>query len=247
LLKTTLIAQSGEGFCAQNEMKFGGAMKRLLIAVALLGMTSVASAVDLYISNPIATVSPSTANGGFNPDYNPGLAGTQGIPGFSVISGTTFGTIGTLMIDGPGYVTFTFLGKEAGFNNFFFDAGGVPVDTILDTGPSVGLTSTQTYLAAGQLNFSFGTLTNPPGGGVANGSALNTSPTFAIFAGQSSGYKYILGYDDVGAGPDRDFDDMVIGVNVTPVPEPEIYAMMAAGLGLMGFVARRRQRNGAVV
>lgn len=33
---------------------------------------------------------------------------------------------------------------------------------------------------------------------------------------------------------------------VTPVPEPEIYAMMAAGLGLMGFVARRRQRNGAV-
>ena len=36
------------------------------------------------------------------------------------------------------------------------------------------------------------------------------------------------------------------GASVTPVPEPEIYAMMAAGLGLMGFVARRRQRNGAV-
>lgn len=33
-----------------------------------------------------------------------------------------------------------------------------------------------------------------------------------------------------------------------PIPEPEIYAMMAAGLGLMGFVARRRkQRDGAVV
>ena len=35
--------------------------------------------------------------------------------------------------------------------------------------------------------------------------------------------------------------------HVTPIPEPEIYAMMAAGLGLMGFVARRRKQNGAVV
>ena len=31
-----------------------------------------------------------------------------------------------------------------------------------------------------------------------------------------------------------------------PVPEPETYAMMLAGLGLMGFVARRRKQNEAV-
>ncbi|SOD40459.1 PEP-CTERM sorting domain-containing protein [Nitrosovibrio sp. Nv4] len=29
----------------------------------------------------------------------------------------------------------------------------------------------------------------------------------------------------------------------TPVPEPEAYAMMLAGLGLMGLVARRRRKN----
>jgi hypothetical protein len=29
-------------------------------------------------------------------------------------------------------------------------------------------------------------------------------------------------------------------INVTPVPEPESYALFLAGLGLMGFIARRR-------
>lgn len=32
---------------------------------------------------------------------------------------------------------------------------------------------------------------------------------------------------------------------VTPIPEPETYAMLLAGLGLLGFVARRRRRNAA--
>lgn len=32
-------------------------------------------------------------------------------------------------------------------------------------------------------------------------------------------------------------------VSVTPVPEPEIYAMMGIGLGLLGFAARRRQKK----
>jgi hypothetical protein len=30
---------------------------------------------------------------------------------------------------------------------------------------------------------------------------------------------------------------------ITPIPEPETYAMLLAGLGLMGFVARRRKAN----
>lgn len=34
-------------------------------------------------------------------------------------------------------------------------------------------------------------------------------------------------------------------VGVSDVPEPETYAMLLAGLGLMGFVARRRQHKGA--
>ena len=33
------------------------------------------------------------------------------------------------------------------------------------------------------------------------------------------------------------------GVPVTPVPEPETYALMLAGLGVMGFIARRRKQQ----
>ena len=31
------------------------------------------------------------------------------------------------------------------------------------------------------------------------------------------------------------------GINVAAVPEPETYAMLLAGLGLIGFTARRRK------
>jgi len=31
--------------------------------------------------------------------------------------------------------------------------------------------------------------------------------------------------------------------NITPVPEPETYAMLLAGLGLLGFMAHRRKET----
>ena len=33
----------------------------------------------------------------------------------------------------------------------------------------------------------------------------------------------------------------VIALGIPPIPEPETYAMFVAGLGLLGFIARRRK------
>jgi hypothetical protein len=38
-------------------------------------------------------------------------------------------------------------------------------------------------------------------------------------------------------------DYVVWGANLTPVPEPEIYAMFGVGLALVGFVARRNRER----
>lgn len=40
-------------------------------------------------------------------------------------------------------------------------------------------------------------------------------------------------------------DNFHITADVSPIPEPEIYAMFLAGLGLMGFMARRRKKEQA--
>jgi hypothetical protein len=40
-------------------------------------------------------------------------------------------------------------------------------------------------------------------------------------------------------------DDFVFGepTTIAVVPEPETYAMLLAGLGLLGFITRRKKRN----
>ena len=46
-------------------------------------------------------------------------------------------------------------------------------------------------------------------------------------------------------GNNEGFTTFSTGDNLAPIPEPETYAMFMAGLGLMGFIARRR-KNGQV-
>jgi hypothetical protein len=64
------------------------------------------------------------------------------------------------------------------------------------------------------------------------------SQTFALSAGQQT-----LRFDAIGTSDS--YGGSLDNVSLTPVPEPESFAMMIAGLGLMGAIARRRAKRKA--
>ena len=51
---------------------------------------------------------------------------------------------------------------------------------------------------------------------------------------------FLLGWND-GGGPDDDRDDLMALAHVTPVPVPAALPLFAGGLGLLGWMARRRR------
>jgi hypothetical protein len=54
---------------------------------------------------------------------------------------------------------------------------------------------------------------------------------------------WVFHFQDGGQDPNP-YSDQLSAWAVRPVPEPETYALMLAGLGLVGFAARRgKQRN----
>ncbi|MDR1229263.1 MAG: PEP-CTERM sorting domain-containing protein [Azoarcus sp.] len=73
--------------------------------------------------------------------------------------------------------------------------------------------------------------------------AIHTVSYYEYYEGST-----LVGFEDLDAGvSDWDYDDLVFLVSnvarvpVPSVPEPETYAMLLAGIGLLGAVARRRR------
>ncbi len=80
------------------------------------------------------------------------------------------------------------------------------------------------------------------GAGVINGDGVldgSVSDTFILNPGS---YSIVIGGADYAAQGPGPFDSFGLdaSVVVSPVPEPETYAMLLAGLGMVGFAARRR-------
>ena len=124
--------------------------------------------------------------------------------------------------------------------NFMMTADGIPASPVTDKSylyfnPTGSVIADHIYGFAGS-SFKIGALvgtlsTNPTSSSdwflIGSATKLTLSATSHIYAAVNDTYSI----NDTGA----------FSVTVTSVPEPEVYAMLLAGLGLMGAIARRRK------
>ncbi|HEX7025913.1 MAG TPA: PEP-CTERM sorting domain-containing protein, partial [Gammaproteobacteria bacterium] len=167
---------------------------------------------------------------------------------------TIFGFHGAqLTLKTPSIVTFSLLGFEAGYGNQFLVNDTVIFDTEtpgFNEVSQAGLGGEylhSMYLPAGLIPFEFRVTTT--GESLANGSNpdnstggdINSPAIFmSIFNMQMiSGNSIFLGFDDGGAGPDYDYDDMFLSLGAVEVPEPGGLSLLS--LGLIGLVTLRKR------
>jgi len=199
-------------------------MKKLALSsifVAAMAAASVASAGLTFTS---------TGTGTRTEMYN--------VAGQTFASGTEV-SLGYLSVSGPGTVTYSYVGEESGYKNVFYNlyvSGSKLVEG------AAGASISQDVTAAGALNFKF---TDSAGGYAVNGGARSDNASIGLIS--SADNSFLIGYNDIGGGGSTlgDWDDFVVRVSfvAAPVPEPESYAMMLAGLGVMGLIARRRKNK----
>ena len=156
-------------------------------------------------------------------------------------------TIGPLPASANYGNTFATASSTPFYDAYFFtipDGFASSVTSTISVGSFLGINNLQARLYSGNSNTigtvggsiisAWGTMLNPAPGITVDTVILN--PTAPLLAGI---YTLQIRGTVVGSG-----GGSYAGVlNITPIPEPETYAMLLAGLGLVGFMSRRRKFN----
>ena len=213
--------------------------RALAVVAIVVSSLSVGSARAATL-NLLGIGTPGTLAGNFDPT---GLA-AMNLDGVGVGTAITIfnglGNTGGLSLSANTTVTFTFMGKEAGFTNQLLFGNTVLFDNNVAPGtPSATLT-----VNAGSLPFLF----RAPGNLDANDDGSIATGLQIAFVKVSDSVFYAL-FDDGGAGPDKDFDDMVVRIAAAPIatPLPGALPLFAGGLGALGLLGWRRKRKAAAV
>ena len=211
---------------------------RALAAVAIVVSSLSVGSARAATVNLLGIGTPGTLAGNFDPT---GLA-AMNLDGVGVGTAITIfnglSNTGGLSLSANTTVTFTFMGKEAGFTNQLLFGNTVLFDNNVAPGtPSATLT-----VNAGSLPFLF----RAPGNLDANDDGSIATGLQIAFVKVSDSVFYAL-FDDGGAGPDKDFDDMVVRAPPIATPLPGALPLFAGGLGALGLLGWRRKRKAAAV
>ncbi len=200
--------------------------KNLIGLVATLGFASQVQAMTI--------TDPGTGNAGSYLAHNNDL-GLAGGSNQSVLVGYA------LRAPGPGALSYTYIGKEAGYTNrvtFSINAGGCSFNTSTAV---IGQTCNDTT-DGGLLSFGFAS--SGTSSTVYNGQNFTNASPVVFGLIRISEYQWYILLDDSGGNPnDKDFDDLGLLVTFRPTSVPEPGTVGLLGLGLMGMLLALRRRR----
>ncbi len=141
-----------------------------------------------------------------------------------------------LSVSGPARVTYTYVGSEAGYQNYALYVLGTLFQNF-DPGSTSPGDSVTVSAGGGLLDFAFGTVA--PATLISNNGGASGSGIFAIAYAQISATTWYAFFDD--SAQHSDFDDLVIRIDVAPIPLPAGGLLLIGALG--GLAALRRRKT----
>lgn len=217
-------------------------LNKLVASIILIGATLSSPAyADRFVFG-------SSSHDGSNDNPGNGLNITTTVGNFFVATSSSgwWDSEGAHDQTNPNYIAGECCGTN--HNNFFtFDLSSVTGSVL-----SASLTlNSYGVTGPGPLDYSLFDITSPLSDVRATGNDLNiyndlmSGPIYGSFsyshADQSEIRSIALNGTGINALNSALGGEFGIGGSVAPIPEPEAYAMLLAGLGLIGWVARRRK------